>query len=70
MIIAFAGMQKQAKTPKAVSVETVFGRFGFWGVNSWAATSAARTNLSFFGAACAIARCYARLAQKYLVSSI
>ena len=31
MIIAFAGMQKQAKTPKAVSDETVFGRFGFLG---------------------------------------
>ena len=27
MIVSFAGMQKQAKTPKAVSVETAFGRF-------------------------------------------
>ena len=52
MIIAFAGMQKQAKTPKAVSVETVFGRFGFWGVNSWAATSAARTGFGFMVLLC------------------
>ena len=49
MIIAFAGMQKKAKTLKVVSDETVFGRFGFWGVNSWAATSAARTGLRFLG---------------------
>ena len=32
MIVSFAGMQKKAKTLKAVSDETVFGRFGFWGV--------------------------------------